>query len=99
MLITLPRWISSLPLIRTRIFHPKIFLRHDPCLHVVRWGLAPDGQEWGFGSTVTQNLEDCEKEYRSMLSQVGLQFMAPIEIEGTDFAPLMSKSSKVTKFG
>ena len=49
MLITLPRWFCRLPWIRERIFHPKIFLRHDPCLHVVRWGLAPDGQEWGFG--------------------------------------------------
>jgi hypothetical protein len=91
MLITLPSWFSSLPLIRNRIFRPKLMLRADPCLHVVRWGTAPDGQEWGFGSTVNQSLQECLAEYRSTLAQSGLRFMAPIEIEGTDFHPLPAK--------
>lgn len=65
---------------------------------MVRWGLAPDGQEWNFGSTVTENLETAKKEYRGMLSEMGYRFVAPLEIEGTDFAPLMSRSSRVAKF-
>lgn len=97
MLITLPGWFSRLPIVWSRIFHPKIFLRQDPCLHVIRWGLAPDGQEWAFGSTVTEDLEKAKKEYRVMLRESGIRFVAPIEIEGTDFAPLMPKSAKVTK--
>ena len=91
MLITLPRWFCRLPFVRDRIFHPRIFLRSDPCLHVVRWGRTPDGLEWGFGSTVTQNLGDCMKEYRTMLYEMGYRFVAPVEIEGTDFAPLMQR--------
>lgn len=97
MLITLPSWLCVLPFVRERVFHPKIFLRSDPVLHVVRWGLSPDGMEWGFGSTVTQNLEDCKKEYWNVLSGVGIRFVAPIEVEGSEFAPLMPKSSRGTK--
>lgn len=63
----------------------------------MRWGVCPDGGEWNFGSTVTENLETAEKHYRAMLSEMGYRFVAPLEIEGTDFAPLMAKSSKGLK--
>lgn len=95
MLITLPGWFCRLPFIRDRVFWPQIILRSDPVLHVVRWGVMPDGQEWGFGSTVNQNLMECIAEYRSVLSQMGFRFVAPIQIEGTDFSPLAEKGSKV----
>ncbi len=55
----------------------------------------PDGQEWGFGSTVVQTLQECKKEYRSVLSQMGLRFVAPIEVEGSDYWPLGQKGNKV----
>ncbi len=97
MLITLPFWLSRLPLIRDRIFQPKLMLRADPCLHVVRWGLAPDGQEMGFGSTANQTLKECQQEYREVLSHMGVTFCAPLKIEGYEFCPLPERKNRFQK--
>lgn len=71
-----------------------LILRSDPVLHIVRWGLMPDGQEWGFGSTINQSLIEAMTEYRSVLSQMGFRFVAPIQVEGTDYYPLAEKGTR-----
>ena len=91
-MIILYSWISRLPLIRSRIYHPVIYLRGDALTEVRRYGVMPDGVEADLGSTVDRTLAWSKEMYLFKLN-AGLhgpvpRFLAPIRVEGTDFAPL-----------
>ena len=101
-MIRLWTWVARLPVVRSQIYHPVIYLRGDALTEVRRYGVMPDGSEVDLGSTVMVTLKHAKFLYETKLFDVyrrwsmrpakmvknPLRFIAPIRVEGTDFAPL-----------
>lgn len=66
-MITIPHWIARLPIIRDKVFWPKITLRAHLTHFVVRYGMMPDGEEYPLGATVVYGLDHAREKYRGWL--------------------------------
>ena len=88
-MIILPRFIASLPVIRDKIYHPKIILRGDEYTGSSRYGVMPGGHERDYGSTVDWNLDQAKERYfYDLWIEYRIDCCAPVQVEGSDFSPL-----------
>lgn len=108
---TLTRWLaiplSRIPLVKYWLYPARIIIRKKPVSEnqgietawlPFRYGVMPDGSEVSLGCTVDTARDVAERIYAFHLKRAGVEWLAPIRTEGSDFHPLDSKSPMFSHF-